>query len=114
MSDLGTRLRNAEKIEREFDFYMLVPPSELDSSIKSEYADDIILQGIADCFFYDGDGIVLIDYKTDRVGKDGATKRSERYRVQIDYYAKGLSEILGLPVKEKYLYFLNCLEAVAM
>lgn len=113
-SELGRRLKAAKRFEREFDFYMLVPPTEVDSDIKSDGADDVILQGIADCFFYEDDGIVLIDYKTDRVGSGGVLKRSELYRMQIDYYAKGLSEILEMPIKEKYLYFLNCSEAVAM
>lgn len=113
-SSLGKRLKAAERFEREFDFYMLVPPEETDGSVCTDGADDVILQGIADCFFYEGEGIVLIDYKTDRVGRGAAAKRSEIYRMQIDYYARGLSEILGVPVVEKYVYFLNCNTAVKM
>lgn len=112
--ELGKRLKSAKKFEREFDFYMLVPPNEIDKAVDGSDADEIILQGIADCFFYENDGIVLIDYKTDRVGKGGAEKRSEIYKIQLEYYARGLSEILDMPVKEKYIYFLNCGEAVKM
>lgn len=113
-SELGRRLKAAEKYEREFDFYMLIPPTEAESGINADGADDVILQGIADCFFYTDDGIILIDYKTDRVGKSGVNQRSEIYRIQMEYYARGLEAVLKLPVKEKYLYFLNCNEAVAM
>ena len=29
--------------------------------------DDILIQGIIDCYFYEGDEVVIIDYKTDSV-----------------------------------------------
>ena len=88
------------------------PPEEAEPSLDTTGAEDVILQGIADCFFYTDDGIVLIDYKTDRVSKSGAALRSEAYRVQMEYYARGLSAIFNLPVKERYLYFLSCGEVV--
>ncbi len=113
-SELGQRLKRAKRVEREFDFYMLIPPDEVGADLCTDGADDIILQGIADCFFYEDDAVVLIDYKTDRVGRDSAAKRSEIYRMQIDYYARGLADILKVPVKEKYIYFLNCSTAVKM
>ena len=113
-SPLGKRLKAALKYEREFDFYMLISPKELGEDTNCDGADDVLLQGIADCFFYEDDGVVLVDYKTDRVGKDGALKRSGIYKLQIEYYARGIESILKLPVKEKYLYFLNCGEAVKM
>lgn len=113
-SDLGKRLKAAKRVEREFDFYMLVPPKEVDAAISTDGADDVILQGIADCLFFEDDGIVLIDYKTDRVSQSGAENRSSVYKLQIDYYAQGIAEIFKIPVKEKYLYFLNCGENVKM
>ncbi len=111
-SILGIRLKSAEHFEREFDFYMLVKPDEVESGM--EIGEDVILQGIADCFFYEDDGIVLIDYKTDRVNEYTAKERSKRYALQIEYYAKGLEKILKKRVKEKYLYFLNCDTAIKM
>ena len=113
-SELGKRLKAAKKFNREFDFYMLVQPDEVEKNIRNDAADEVILQGIADCFFYEDDGVVLLDYKTDRVGKSGAEERSTIYKTQIEYYARGLSEILDVPVKERYIYFLNCGEAVKM
>jgi len=43
-----------------------------------------------------------------------AQERSKKYKLQIEYYAKGIEQILNLPVKEKYLYFLNCGEEIKM
>lgn len=112
-SPLGTRLKAARDYRREFDFYMLVPAKEAEPTA-DENGGDIMVQGIADCLFFEEDGIVLIDYKTDRVSADGVQKRSEMYRIQTDYYARGLTEVLGMPITEKYLYFLNCGAAVKM
>ncbi len=113
-SSLGQRLKASDRVEREFDFYMYVSPSELNGEAGLEGAEEIILQGIADCFFFESDGVVLIDYKTDRVSSGGVRERSERYRMQIEYYKRGIEAILNMPVKESYLYFLNCGEAVKM
>lgn len=110
-SDLGQRLKKAEHFEREFDFYMQVDADEVEDV---KIGEKVLLQGIADCFFYEDDGIVLIDYKTDRVTKQSAKERSERYVLQAEYYARGLEMILKKPVKEKYLYFLNCNTAIKM
>lgn len=112
-SGLGRRLVNSVKAEREFDFYTELSAKELNPEIKGRDGDErILLQGIADCFFCEADGVVLIDYKTDRVSAEGAEKRAESYRLQIDCYARGLEGILGQPVKERYLYFLNCGKAI--
>lgn len=113
-SEVGRRLKASERFEREYDFYMLIPPDEAEPGLNTEGAEDVILQGIADCFFYTDSGIVLIDYKTDRVSRDGAHKRAEIYRIQMEYYARGLEAILQVPVEEKYLYFLSCGETVRM
>ncbi len=113
-SDIGIRLKNADRVEREFDFYMLADYNEIDKNANSEFAEPVILQGISDCFFYEGDEIVLIDFKTDRVDANTMGKRAEAYRLQLDYYSRGLSKVLGVNVKEKYLYFLNCGELVKM
>lgn len=112
---LGQRLKMAERSQREFDFYMEIPVSLMDESMPKEDGEEsVLLQGIADCFFYDGDGIVLIDYKTDRIPEERAEERAEFYRLQMEYYTEGLSAVLECPVKERYLYFLHCGKAVAI
>lgn len=111
-SELGQRLKKSKNVEREYDFYMQISPSELDECLTDDTADDIILQGIADCFFREDDGIVLIDYKTDAVTTSTVVNRAELYRLQIEHYARGISAIFDVPVKEKYLYFLNCGSAI--
>ncbi len=112
---LGKRLKAAEHTRREFDFYMEIPAGMLDESLDGEDREEpVLLQGIADCFFYDGDGVVLIDYKTDRISAEQAEERAEYYRLQMEYYTKGLTAVLECPVKERYLYFLHPGVAVSM
>ena len=53
-------------------------------------------------FFYEEDGIVLADYKTDKVSS--RQELIERYKTQIDYYQKALEQITGKTVKERILY----------
>lgn len=112
---LGKRLKQADEVHREFDFYMKVPAAEVMSNLSEQDGkEEVILQGIADCFFYENGKTVLIDYKTDRVTEERAAERAERYRVQMAYYERGLNAVLPQPITEKYLYFLHCNHAVAM
>lgn len=62
----------------------------------------MLIQGVIDVFFYEEDGIVLADYKTDRVEND--EQLVQRYKTQLDYYQKAIEQITGKKVKEKYLY----------
>ncbi len=105
---LGRRMKNAKEVQREFDFYMEIPASEVAGNLPEEdQKEPVLLQGIADCFFYEEDGVVLVDYKTDRIGEEQAKARAEVYRTQMECYERGLNKILPYPIKEKYLYFLH-------
>ena len=61
-----------------------------------------------DCCFEENGGLILVDYKTDRVADDAALiRRAEMYGSQLDSYAQALQRIFGMPVREKILYFLS-------
>ena len=62
----------------------------------------MLIQGIIDVFFEEGDRFVVVDYKTDHVEQDG--ELVSRYKVQLDYYARALARLTGKPVKEKIIY----------
>ena len=65
-----------------------------------------LVQGVIDLFIIEDGKIVIVDYKTDRVrkGEAGEKELIKRYSVQLDYYAKALSQLTGLEVKEKLIY----------
>lgn len=108
-SALGRRMKEAAWHKREMAFSLMVPAERYYPNLAG-CDEKIFIQGIADCLFADGDGLVLIDYKTDRV-KDGAELVS-RYRVQLELYAEAIEKILGKPVKEIYLYVFSTGEVV--
>lgn len=83
--------------------------STVDRSVDSTF-EKVILQGIIDAFIMEEDGIILVDYKTDRV-KDGEELRN-RYQKQIDLYSKALEQILGKKVKRRVLYSFSLGEEV--
>ena len=66
---------------------------------------EVILQGITDAYAVTEDGIILWDYKTDRVPADGGEQRLiELYGIQMELYAEALSAALDKPVKEMFIY----------
>ena len=61
-----------------------------------------LVQGIIDVYFEEEDGLVIADYKTDRV--DSGAQLREKYHVQLDYYAQALEKLTLKKVKEKIIY----------
>ena len=52
-------------------------------------------------------GLVIIDFKTDRVTAGQVTERAELYRRQLEYYSRAASAILKSESITKWLYFLT-------
>jgi len=99
-SPLCRRLLKSKSVVKEYRFTTKIPASEYgENNFKDE---TILLQGVIDCFFEEEDGIVLLDYKTDFVKDENVL--IERYRLQLDYYARAIEELYGVRVKQKYLY----------
>ena len=99
--ELYARMAASPDCRREFHFTVEVPVAQVDPTV-SAAGETVVVQGIADCVFREGDALVLVDYKTDRVQEDG--ELAERYRSQLQFYRQALEPILGLPVKETLLY----------
>ena len=105
-SSLCGRMRAAAvsgELKREQPFIIGIPANEVYSE-KSDSEELIMIQGIIDAFFYEGDDIVLVDYKTDFVMKGQEEKLAERYKTQLDYYARALESVTGKRVREKLIY----------
>ncbi|SHJ25010.1 helicase-exonuclease AddAB subunit AddA [Pseudobutyrivibrio xylanivorans] len=62
----------------------------------------ILVQGIIDVFFQEDDGIVLMDYKTDRVAEENELVL--RYEKQLQLYKSAIEKAYNTPVKEMLLY----------
>lgn len=113
-SPLGQRLAAAprEKVKREVAFTLGLPAGEVYPDLGPEETEKVIVQGIIDCLLLEEDGIVLVDYKTDRVREEDLPRVVAGYRHQLELYARAVEAIYAQPVKEKYLYFFQLGRAV--
>ena len=107
-SDLGKRLINAKRIERELPFSMLFEGKRVYDTL--EDGENLFLQGIIDTAFEEDGEWVLVDYKTDRV-KSGEDL-IKRYKIQMDLYKEALQRLTGMPVKACYIYSFRLHDAI--
>ena len=102
-SRLCNRLLNAEqngRLSKEQPFVIAKPAGEISKDYESDK--DVLIQGIIDAYFEESDGIVLIDYKTDRVKT--AEELIARYKKQLELYGEALEQTTGKRVKERIMY----------
>jgi ATP-dependent helicase/nuclease subunit A len=64
-----------------------------------------LIEGFVDLLFEEDDGLVVVDYKTDRI-IDGAVP-VEAHRLQVATYALGLESSTGMPVIRCVLVFVG-------
>ena len=108
-SSLGKRLKKADKVYREEAFTTILNAS---SVIPSAPDSPILCQGIIDCYFFEGDKITLIDFKTDRVTDVEAIKN--RYRTQMDTYESVLQKKYFSKIYEKFIYLFDINGIISM
>ena len=98
-SDFANRMFGSENIYREIKVSTLVPANKIENT---EYDDEIMVQGIADCVFEEKGELVLVDYKTDKVNNEN--ELLDRYKNQIAFYRYAIEKVLKKPVKQAMLY----------
>ncbi len=115
-SSFFARLCNSDKLWREFRFNLLLDASLLaeDEEQKRELqGEQMLVQGVIDGFFAEGDNVVLFDYKTDYLTAQelanealAQEKLSRRHAQQLCYYKMALTRIFGKDINEVYIYSL--------
>ncbi|MBR1455818.1 MAG: PD-(D/E)XK nuclease family protein, partial [Oscillospiraceae bacterium] len=111
-SPLGERMCRAAELHREFKFSLLCPAEEIFGRAAGE---EVLLQGVVDCYLVEDGGITVVDYKTDTLRtRVQALERAQSYAPQLNAYARALERIRGLPVRSCVLYFLSVGEAVSL
>ena len=106
-SSIGERMREAAirgDLKREQQFMFGLPAAELYPEAGSECEEIVLIQGIIDAYFEEEGEIVIVDYKTDYVDRGNETVLVDKYRAQLNYYARALENITGKIVKEKIIY----------
>ena len=104
-SPIGKRMAEAQKrgnLYREQPFVLGISAQKMKERWDAD--ETILVQGIIDAYFYEKDEIILVDYKTDRIGPVGAAELVRKYKVQLDNYAEALERLTHRKVKEKIIY----------
>ena len=110
-SGLGKRMAKASeegRLFREQPFTMSLPADAgmyAGERSQKDAEDTVLVQGIIDAYFYEGDDIVLVDYKTDHIYREEIL--AEKYKKQLDYYKEALERTTGRKVKEEIIYSLT-------
>jgi len=112
-SDLYLQMKRAKTLYREKRFNVMLPAKDftknemLAQKLEKDNA-QILVQGVMDCFFELDDGtLCIVDYKTDRVGKDKTEAKKmllERYRDQLSYYKRACEIITGGAVSKLLIW----------
>ncbi len=105
-------LAAGEGLHREFKFSTLEPAERYFPEL--EPGETVLLQGVVDCWFDTPQGLVILDFKSDRVTAETVIERAESYRPQLEAYAQALSKLLERPVARKVLWFFTLSQAVEL
>ena len=106
---LGKRFINSKNVYIEKPFVLKKKLSEV--FLDSE--DEVMIQGIIDCYFEEDGEIVLIDYKTDYLEGESQTL-IKRYKDQLNLYKEAVEKITNKKVKETYIYSFFRNEAIKL
>lgn len=100
-TDIGRRAAFADELYKEAEFNFL----------KESDGVPVMVQGVIDCFFSEGDKYVLIDYKNSYIDperkEEGLKRITETYTGQVEIYREALQVITGREVSESYLYLFS-------
>lgn len=106
-SPVASRMKAADekgRLYKERQFVIGIPASLMDEGESEEL---VLVQGIIDAWFEEEDGLVLVDYKTDRIREGEEQILRDRYGAQMAYYRQALSQLTGKRVKEAVIYSLT-------
>jgi ATP-dependent exoDNAse (exonuclease V) beta subunit len=73
-----------------------------------------IFEGVMDVVFKEGDGLVVLDFKTDLVKEGNLNPKIEHYKPQAKVYSDAIRTIFGKPPTEVILFFLHLMEPVSI
>lgn len=92
-SEFKKRMEASDLICRERSFCHIIP--------FNDDGDETLVQGIIDCYFFEGDDIILLDYKTDYINGD-LDEHILHHTPQLKMYKSALEELY--PGKNVYPY----------
>ncbi|WP_026476628.1 helicase-exonuclease AddAB subunit AddA [Alkaliphilus transvaalensis] len=102
-SEIGIRMRASDHVYREVPFNLRKKAVDvIDGLIDCD--DELLIQGVIDCYFQEGEDLILLDYKSDFVLENNLWEMKNKYESQLELYQEALEKITGKNIKERYLY----------
>ncbi len=109
-SSIVSRALSANEYFREYRFTVNIPASSVDENISEEFKNcDVILQGSVDLAIVEDDGIIIVDYKTDRVSS--TDELVSMYSKQLKLYKQAVEQTMDKKVKSCLIYSVNLSES---
>ena len=100
-------LDERNRVWREWPFSLAMPASECGVSAGPEASETVIVQGIVDMLVETAEGLIVVDFKTDRVKPEEVAGRGESYRTQLEIYGRAAEAILKRHILSRIVYFLS-------
>ena len=102
---IAAQRADEKRVFREFKFSLLVAAERFFEGCGD---DKILFQGCVDLAFYEGDELVIVDFKSDRLfGDDAIERKIAEYAPQLEAYAEAMERVTGASVRECAIYFLD-------
>ena len=103
-SPVGKRILRSNKVSREQPFEVGIRICDAYPEFEGQ-EENILLQGVIDCYFEEDGQLVLVDYKTDRY--NDISEIHEKYDRQLELYKYALEKITKKTVKEEIIYLFS-------
>ncbi len=95
-------ISKAKKIYKETPFNLEVSIKKIFKVENDIQDDNIMVQGIIDLYIETDEGIILLDYKSDKITSE--KEFIEKYKVQLEYYKEAIEKMTKKFVKHTYIY----------
>ena len=74
----------------------------------------VIYEGVMDLVFKEGDGLFVVDFKTDSVNKNNLQEKIEHYRPQLNIYSDAIETIFNKKAGGVYLFFVRAVKVASL
>lgn len=112
-TDLYRRICESSLVEREKKFTVAAGQLKINDSVFERLRDsDGMIKGIIDLMFEESDGIVIVDYKSDRFVSEEQLR--QRYEKQLSIYKAAIELTTGKKVKGLSLYSIELKKEIVL
>ncbi len=100
-SDICNRIKNSDNVfvEKAFAFYI-----DRNKIFDDNTSGVMLLHGVIDLYFYEGDEVVIVDYKTDYMSDENKASLISEYKLQLEIYRDAVEKAENKKVKNAYVY----------